>query len=516
VIATVLAQLDTPQPIETPDIAWFSLLPLLVLTVGAVLLVLVSSLMKERLFQGFHAAFTCVTAGAAIGTSVYLWNRIHDEGPSAAIAGAVAVDRFSVFLTVVICVAVILAALVSDAYLCREDLDGPEYYVLMLLSAAGGVVMAMANDLIVVFLGLEILSIAAYVMAAMQRHRTESQEAGLKYFVLGAFSSAFFLYGIAMVYGATGSTNLSRIATFLAENVLLSDGVLLVGLMLLLVGLGFKVAAVPFHSWSPDVYQGAPSPAVSYLASAVKVAAFGSLLRIFVTVFHQWEVDWQPVVYALAVASLVVGAVLAAVQTDVKRMMAYSSINHAGFILLGVQAASDDGTAAALFYLAAYAAIIAGTFGIITIVSGRRDRRTSVDDFAGLGRRRPALALGFCVLLFAQAGVPFTSGFFAKFGVIVAAVDARSYWLAIVAMVTAVVSAFVYLRVVVAMYMADDEASEAGTEGDSAARPKEALPFTAGLGVALAVAITLVVGVLPWLVTEVAKDAVPVLVAVGG
>ncbi len=212
-------------------------------------------------------------------------------------------------------------------------------------------------------------------------------------------------------------------------------------------------------------------------------------------------------VYALAVASLVVGAVLAAVQTDVKRMMAYSSINHAGFILLGVQAASDDGTAAALFYLAAYAAIIAGTFGIITIVAGRHDRKTSVEDFAGLGRRRPALALGFCVLLFAQAGVPFTSGFFAKFGVIVAAVDAHSYWLAIVAMVTAVVSAFVYLRVVVAMYMSDDDAE--GVE-------REDLPWSAGLGVALSVGITLVVGVLPWLVTEVAKDAVPVLVAVGG
>jgi NADH-quinone oxidoreductase subunit N len=511
-LTTLLAQLDNPEPIETPDIAWSALLPLVVLTVGAVLLVLLSSLMKERLFRGFHAAFTVLTAAGGIGTAVYLWHRIGDEGPSSAIAGAVAVDKFTVFLTVVICASVILAALVSDDYLRREDLDGPEYYVLMLMSATGGLVMSMANDLIVVFLGLEILSIAAYVMAAMQRHRTESQEAGLKYFVLGAFSSAFFLYGIAFVYGATGSTNLSRIAGFLAGNVLLSDGVLLVGLMLLLVGLGFKVAAVPFHSWSPDVYQGAPSPAVSYMASAVKVAAFGSLLRIFVTVFQQWEVDWQPVVYALAVASLVVGAVLAAVQTDVKRMMAYSSINHAGFILLGVQAASEDGTAAALFYLAAYAAIIAGTFGIITIVSGRRDRRTSVDDFAGLARRRPTLALGFAVLLFAQAGVPFTSGFFAKFGVIVAAVDARSYWLAVVAMITAVVSAFVYLRVVVAMFMADDEEAE----GDDRPRRREALPFSAGLGVALSVLITIVVGVVPWLVTEVAEDAVPVLVALGG
>jgi NADH-quinone oxidoreductase subunit N len=508
-LLTVLAQLDAPEPVETPDVAWSALLPLLTLTVGAVLLILFSSLMKERLFRGFHAAFTILTAGAGIGTSVYLWHRVQDEGPSAAVGGMVAVDGFTVFLTVVICASVILAALVSDAYLRREELDGPEYYVLMLLSAAGGITMAMANDLIVVFLGLEILSIAAYVLAAMQRHRTESQEAGLKYFVLGAFSSAFFLYGIAFVYGATGSTNLSRISAFLAENVLLSDGTLLLGMVLLLVGLGFKIAAVPFHSWSPDVYQGSPSPAVAYMAGAVKVAAFGSLLRIFVATFDQWKVDWQPIVYALAVASLVVGAVLAAVQTDVKRMMAYSSINHAGFILLGVQAATDAGTEAALYYLAAYAAIVAGTFGVITIVAGRRDQKTGIDDFAGLSKRRPALALGFTVLLLAQAGVPFTSGFFAKFGVIVAAVDAHSYWLAVIAMTTAVVSAFVYLRVVVAMYMADDP------EGEEP-RAKEALPFSAGLGVALAVGITILVGVLPSLITELAHDALPVLVAVGG
>jgi NADH-quinone oxidoreductase subunit N len=504
-LLTVLAQLDTPEPVETPDVAWSALLPLVSLTVGAVLLVLASSLMKERLFKGFHAVFTILTAAVGIGTAVYLWNRIQDEGPSATVGGMVVVDGFGVFLTVVICASVILAALMSDAYLRREELDGPEYYVLMLLSAAGGITMAIANDLIVVFLGLEILSIAAYVLAAMQRHRSESQEAGLKYFVLGAFSSAFFLYGIAFVYGATGSTNLSRIATFLSENVLLSDGVLLLGFVLLLVGLGFKIAAVPFHSWSPDVYQGSPSPAVSYMAGGIKVAAFASILRIFVVTFGAWKVDWQPIVYALAVLSLIVGAVLAAVQTDVKRMMAYSSINHAGFILLGVEAATAAGTEAALYYLAAYAVIIAGTFGVITIVAGRNDLKTGIDDFAGLSKRRPSLALGFTVLLLAQAGVPFTSGFFAKFGVIAAAVDAHSYWLAIIAMTSAVVSAFVYLRVIVAMYMADADADQ----------PKEVLPFSAGLGIALAVGITILIGILPELVTELTEKAVPVLIAVG-
>ncbi len=506
----LLAQLDVPEPVETPAIAWSALLPLLCLSVGAVLIILLSSLMKERLFRGFNAAFTILTAAATIGTAVYLWNRIGDEGPSTAIAGAVAVDRFAVFVTIVIGVSVILTTLLSDSYLRRERLDGPEYYVLMLLSAAGGVTMAFANDLIVVFLGLEVLSIAAYVMAAMQRHRTESQEAGLKYFVLGAFSSAFFLYGIAFVYGATGSTNLSDISAFLAENVLLDDGVLLVGLMLLLVGLGFKIAAVPFHSWTPDVYQGSPSPAVSYMAGGVKAAAFAALIRVFVTTFDQWAVDWQPVVYVLAVLSLVVGAVLAAVQTDVKRMMAYSSINHAGFILLGVEAASAEGTLAVLFYIASYAVIVAGTFGVITIVAGDHDARTSIDDYNSLSRRRPALALAFTVLLLAQAGVPFTSGFFAKFESITAAVEANSYWLAIVAMVTAVITAFVYLRVIVAMYLVDRPEDE-----DRLADKPLPIPWTAALGVALAVFITIDLGILPWQLTDLAEEAVPVLVAVG-
>jgi len=505
----LLAQLDAPDPVDTPDIAWSALLPLVVLTVGAVLLILLSSLLKDRLFKGFDAGFTILTAAGAIGAAVYLWQRVGDEGASTTAAGAVAVDGFGVFLTVVICGSVILAALVSDHYVRREELDGPEYFVLMLLSAAGGVTMAIANDLIVVFLGLEVLSIAAYVLAAMQRHRSESQEAGMKYFVLGALSSAFFLYGIAFVYGATGSTNLSKIGTFLAENTLLDDGVLFLGLVLLLVGLAFKVAAVPFHQWSPDVYQGSPSPAVAYMAGAVKAAAFASLLRIFVTTFDQWAVDWQPIVYGLAVLSLIVGAVLAAVQTDVKRMMAYSSVNHAGFILLGVQAASAQGTAAVLFYVGTYAAIVAGTFGIITIVAGSRDARTGLDDYRGLSVRRPALALAFTVLLLAQAGVPLTAGFFAKFEVVLAAVDAHSYWLAVVAMLTAVVSAFVYLRVVVAMYMSDDE-------DDAEAPAKEFVPWSAGLGIGLAVFITLLLGILPWILLDVAEKAVPVLVAVPG
>src|SRR5205823_5152026 len=252
----------------------------------------------------------------------------------------------------------------------REDLEGPEYYVLMLFSASGGMLMASANDLIVVFLGLEILSISLYTLAGWHQRRAGSQEAAIKYFVLGAFSSAFFLYGIALIYGSTGSTNLGDIAEFLRANTV-TNGLLLAGFGLLLVGLGFKVAAVPFHMWTPDVYQGSPTPVTAFMAAAAKAAGFAALLRVFVSTFGANRLDWQPIVWILAVLSLLVGSVLAVVQTDVKRMLAYSSISHAGYILVGLQAASDRGIAGSLFYVLAYTFMVIGSFGVVTLV-GRR------------------------------------------------------------------------------------------------------------------------------------------------
>jgi NADH-quinone oxidoreductase subunit N len=432
-----------------------------------------------------------------------------------------------VFVTVLLCASVVLAALLADGYLRREGLEGAELYVLLLLSASGGVVMASANELIVMFLGLEILSLAVYVLAAAHLRRVASQEAGMKYFVLGAFSSAFFLYGIAMVYGATGSTSLIGIRTFLAENTLFDDTLLVAGFAMLLVGFGFKVAAVPFHSWTPDVYQGSPSPVVAYMASGVKAAGFAGLLRVFVLAFGPEQTDWQPLVYALAVATLLAGAVLAVVQTDVKRMMAYSSISHAGFILVGVQAATAAGTSAALFYLAAYTFMVAGSFAVITVASRKGENCTALDDFRGLASSQPLVAAAFTVMLLAQTGVPLTSGFFAKFGVITAAVDARSYWLALVAMVSAVIGAFVYLRIIVAMYMSGDEHGHADhdhepvTDGVAVIEPAGTalaitVPAAVWLALALTVGVTVLVGVLPGLVTALADDAVPVLLRAAG
>jgi NADH-quinone oxidoreductase subunit N len=509
------APADAPTEIVTPEVDWAAFLPLLALLVGAVLLITVTSLMRDRLVPGFTALFTIVTAAAAIVAAVPLWLRVTDEadGAFSTLGGSFGVDGFSVFITIVICVAVILAALLMDGFLRREGQEGPELYVLVLLAAAGGVVMAGANDLIILFVGLETLSIAAYVMAAMDRRRAESQEAGLKYFVLGAFSSAFFLYGIAFVYGATGSVNFLAISDFLADTYLVQNGLLLVGFALLLVGLGFKVAAVPFHTWTPDVYEGAPTPVVAFMASGVKAAGFAALIRVFVLTFGPFRGDWQPIIYALAVATLLVGALLAIVQTDVKRMLAYSSINHAGFMLVGVQAASDRGISAVAFYLAAYTFLVAGSFAVVTVVGRTGDRRHSITEYRGLSRNRPLLAGVFTFLLLAQAGVPFTSGFFAKFEIIGAAADARSFVLALIAMISAVIAAYLYLRLVVIMGMQPEaEASAVGADEE----PIE-VPWATGLAIGAAAVVTLVVGVFPSILLDWADQALPALTAaVGG
>lgn len=490
-------------PLQLPEVRYLAISPILALTVGALVLLTISSLLGRKPGRGFYAWFTVLTSAVALVFSAILWNDVRDRGGSTAYAGAVAIDGFAVFFFVLLAGVTAIGALIADAYLRREELDGPEYYVLSMLSASGGMLMAAANDLLVLFLGLEILSLALYVLAALHRRRAESGEAGLKYFVLGAFSSAFFLYGIALVYGATGSTNMATIAQFLAENVLVRSGVLLAGVVLILVGLGFKVAAVPFHSWTPDVYQGAPTPSTAFMAAAAKAAGFAGLLRIFVSAFGIIEADWSPLIWALAALTLLVGSALAVVQTDVKRMLAYSSISHAGYVLLGLEAGSDGGVAGSLFYLLAYAFIVLGSFAIVTLVGRGGDRAHALESYKGLSARRPALALTFTVFLLAQAGVPLTTGFLAKFEVIRAAVEAESYVLAVLAMLCAVIGAFAYLRLVMYMW--------APAEGDESTEPAEGgratLPTGAAVALAFTVAFTLVVGILPGPVLDFARDA---------
>jgi NADH-quinone oxidoreductase subunit N len=516
VIASLLQ--DQPAAVDevvfrTPEIIWSAIAPNLVLMLGGVLLLTVVSLVRGRTPQWFAAAWTVSVATFSFIAIIPLWQRVQDEGASTVMAGAVGLDGFSLFITGIICISVALGALLLEGYLRREGLDGPEWYVLIMLSASGGVTMASANDLIVMFVGLEILSVAAYVLAAMHSRRISSQEAGLKYFVLGAFASAFLLYGIAMTYGATGSTNLVEIQEFLSDVVITQNGLLLAGMAFMIVGFGFKVGAVPFHSWVPDVYQGSPSPITGFMASAIKAAGFAGLLRVFVvTLGPTYADDWRPMIYALAVLSLLVGSLLAIVQTNVKRMLAYSSISHAGFILVAVEAASSEGTAAALFYLLAYTFMVVGSFGIVTIMGRGGDGLHSLEDYKGLARTRPGIALLFSVFLLAQAGVPFTGGFLAKFYVINSVVEQGQYALAVIAMVSAVVAAFLYLRIVVAMYF---DGNEYGGEFAELSGPPVRVPAGAALALGLAVLGTFWLGILPDAATDVAGEAVAQLVAFG-
>jgi NADH-quinone oxidoreductase subunit N len=438
--------------IALPHIRYLAILPELVMLGGAVGLLGLSALVRRTLRPTVVTGTTVVVSLTAFGLAWWQWVDVADHGTFTAIAHAVVVDGFSSLVVILVSAAMALSALVADAWVRREGSSGPEMHVLAMVSASGAMIMAAANDLVLVFLGLEILSIALYVLAALNHRRAASGEAALKYFILGGFSSAIFVYGIALTYGATGTTNLAQIADFLSKSVILSDGVLLAGLSLLLVGFGFKVAAVPFHMWTPDVYQGSPSPMTGFMAAVAKVGGFAALLRVFVSSFGVLRADWQPVVYALAVLTLLVGAGLAVVQRDIKRMLAYSSINHAGFILLGLQAANAAGVSAALYYLFTYTFMVIGTFAVVTVLGRRGDADHDIAGYRGLAARQPFLAFAFAVLLLAQAGVPFTTGFLAKLQVVAAAVDVHSVPLAVIAMASAALAAFFYLRVAVLMY----------------------------------------------------------------
>ena len=511
-IASLLTQARDVPNIATPSVDWLAVGPEVALAAAAVAIVLLRSIVRRGRWvypASIVLAFSGVTAAAAL--LVRQWSEFQDHGAITTIAGMLRVDGFGVFLGGVVVAATALALLLSVSYIQRERLEGPEYLALVLLSATGMLAMTTANDLVIVFLALEILSIPLYVLAAFDRRRLASQEAGIKYFVLGAFSSAVFLYGVALVYGATGTTSLTGISRFLAANTVLDEGVLLIGLGLLLVGLGFKVAAVPFHMWTPDVYQGAPTPVTAFMSSATKVAGFAALLRVFQVSFPLFRNDWRPAVGALAILSLVIGSVVALVQDDVKRMLAYSSIAHAGYILIGFAAAavsnggaSARGLQSALFYLLVYAFMTIGAFAVVTVVArSSHDARHTLSEYRGLATERPALAALLAFFLLAQAGVPFTGGFVAKLQVFAAAVDARQYYLAIVGVVAAVVAAFFYLRVVVTMYTGGEEPAEAAQPGR---RPLRVDPPAAAV-LAVTAAFTLVLGILPGAFLDIAKDA---------
>jgi NADH-quinone oxidoreductase subunit N len=460
----------TTAKVVLPHIDYLAIMPELILLGGAILVLLVASMTRGGMKRNAATATTVAIGVAALIASIVGWFHVSNHGASVTIDSAISLDAFAAFVSIIISCTLILATLIGHAYLERAGISTTEYHVLALASAAGAIMMGQANDLIVLFLGLEILSIALYVLAAFNPLRGESGEAALKYFILGGFSSAVFVYGIALVYGATGSTNYSQIADFLSLNQLVHSGLLYAGIGLLLVGFAFKVAAVPFHLWTPDVYQGSPTPVTGYMAAVAKAGAFAGMLRVLFSVFGTQSSTWQPIVYALAVASLVLGALVALPQRDVKRMLAYSSINHTGFILLGVEAATVAGFSASAYYLFAYAIMTVGTFGILALLGGPGDSNHDLAGYRGLARRHPVLGGCLVVLLLAQAGAPFTTGFLAKFGVVAASVGAGSWPLAVIAMATAAIAAFFYLRVaVLAVSPLKDDDDTAAIPSDASA-----------------------------------------------
>jgi len=362
------------------------------------------------------------------------------------------VDDYGVFLSFVFLLVAAITILTSVDYLRRERMNHPEFYALLLFATAGMLMMAASNELMMVFLGLEILSISTYVMAGFRRTDLKSNESALKYFLLGSFSSAFFLYGVALIFGATGSTKLSDIADSLKSgNIQLSLVELSAALML--IALCFKVAVAPFHIWTPDVYEGAPTPVTGFMSVGPKAAGFAVLFRVFLTAFPAIEDRWASAIWLVAALTMVLGNVIAVVQPNIKRMLAYSSIAHAGYVAVAFAAMSDRGVSAALFYLLAYTLMNLGAFAIVTILGRGEDKLVNLTDYAGLAAKRPGLAAVLSLFLLSLAGVPGTAGFAGKFFIFRAALESRLVWLTIIGVVTTVISFYYYLYVIVQMYM---------------------------------------------------------------
>jgi NADH-quinone oxidoreductase subunit N len=421
---------------------------------------------------------------AAVGSVALLAT---GPGRGAVLAGALAADDFSLFFHALVLGIALVGVLLSPSYLRENELERGEYYALLLFSVVGMLGLVSSLELVSIFVALEIMSIALYGLVGLRRSRVESQESALKYFVTGSFSSAFFLYGIALVYGVTGSTSLDLVARRLAAVAPEQTSLAILGTAMLLVGFAFKVASVPFHMWAPDVYEGAPTPVTGFMAAGVKAAAFGALLRVFGYALPSLADHWQPLVAVLAAITMVVGNLAALAQRNLKRMLAYSSVAHAGYLLTALVAAPGLAAEAMLFYLVAYAAVNLGAFGVISALSRGGREPIGGQDLAGLSERRPALAAALTVFLVSLTGIPVTAGFVGKFYLFNAAVAAGWVWLAIVGVLMSVVSAYYYLRVVVAMYMTEPT----GEDGWAPVSPASAFAL------AVSAAVALVLGVWP-------------------
>ena len=476
------------MPIE---INWQLLMPELVIAL-TLLIVLVFDLF-DSISKAVLGWVTIVGAGIALWVSI----QMHQAGTvGTQFNDMFKVDNFSLFFNIVFLVSTILVALISMSYLGKDDRKQGPYYLLILLATLGMMLMAAGNELIIVFLGLELMSLSLYVLAGYFRDNPASSEAGMKYLLLGAFASAFFLYGIALIYGGAGTTNIPAIAEAItAAN---KSPLLLAGMFLLIVGFGFKVAIVPFHQWAPDVYEGAPTTIAAFISAGPKAAGFAAFLRIFMEALPNLQVEWSGAVIVLAMLTMTVGNVVAIAQTNIKRMLAYSSIAHAGYVLIGLAAANNDGISSAMLYLLVYCVMNIGAFGAVILAKTEDGESLMISDYAGIGLRKPLLAMFMTIMLLSLAGFPPTAGFVGKFYIFKSAVQAGHIWLVIVGAINTAISAFYYLRVVVTMYMRE---------------PEEELSFasypgTLIVGLVLAAIGVLLIGILPSLMLNPAQNSV--------
>ena len=430
------------------------LLPMLVLAATAAIVIVLDLLPPRE--RKDHLGFVSALGVVLTLVMTYWMTFAIGGGELRGFRGMVVLDPFALFFNIVIGYATGLVILFSMDYIRREGQEAGEFYILILLSSLGMMLMASAGDLIIVFLGLETMSIALYVLTGFFRHRLEAGEASLKYFLMGAFASGFFLYGIALIFGATGSTNLDRIANAVAAGAG-RDPMLAIGFGLLLVGFGFKISAVPFHMWAPDAYEGAPTSITAFIATGSKAAAFASLLRVLLTALRGAPLDWPMLMWGMAAITMSVGNVVALAQQNLKRMLAYSSIAHVGYMLVGVVAGGSLGNGAVLFYLLVYTFTTAGAFGAILLLERNGREAVQLADYGGLATRHPVLAVALSVFLLSLIGIPPTAGFVGKFYLFGAAVKSGYVWLAVIGVLNSAVAAYYYLRLIVFMYMREPE-----------------------------------------------------------
>ena len=483
------------MPIVLPALAWSALSPLLILTATSLACLLLDLVPSPRKVH-MTAVGVLGLAGAALASAL-MWG-----GPAISFQQMVVADDFALFFNGIFCLSTALVLLLSVGYARRQGIDVGEYYVLLLFAAVGMMLMASALDLLIVFLGLELMSLSLYVLAGFFRTRPTGNESAMKYFLLGAFSSGFFLYGIALLYGATGTTNLARLAAALGTPGAAREPLVLAGFALLLVGFGFKTSAVPFHQWAPDVYEGAPTAVAALITTGSKAAAFAALLRVLLAL-RAIQPDWALLLWILAALTMTVGNVIALAQRNLKRMLAYSSVAHVGYMLVGLTAGAEAGGAAVLFYLVVYTVATVGAFGVILLLEHKGAEAVDVEAYGGLSASHPVLALVLTVCLLSLIGLPPTAGFVGKFYLFSAAIRGGFIWLAIIAVLNSVVAAYYYLRIIIYMYMREPE-----KDGVQAV-----LTPAAGLALALAVWATFHLGLLPGTVFAFARRAIAPLLS---